>query len=869
MKKIIFTFWILVFSIGISYAKPIDVKTAQTVAYNFLKNRTNSVMFKGNFTLELEYTYSSAESNANSQQQSLNYFYLFNVVESGFVAVSADDIVEPILAYSDEGKIAFTKINQSTAKWFQGYADQIRFAIVNNLEATEEIKTSWDQLLYGNTQLIRRGSVSPLISTKWDQSPYYNDLCPYDKTYKERTVTGCVATAMAQVLKYWNYPKEGSGFYSYNHGRYGTLSSSFGSHTYDYSKMPNSTNSANSEVAQLMYDCGISVEMDYNVSSQGGSGAYVISSGSRVQNCTEYALKTYFNFPSTLSGKERRGYTDVNWLNMIKADLDAGQPIIYAGYGTGGGHCFVADGYDNNNYIHFNWGWGGSSDGYFQINALNPGSLGSGGGAGGFNSGQQAIFGVKPPATSLNYELTHNTSMTISPTTIDYGSSFSVSANFTNNSNITFNGDYCAAVFDDNDNFIDYIEIKSGYSLQSGYKYTNNLVFSTTGILGMLPGKYWVGVYYRPTGGNWSIIKGTFLYSNYKSMTVTNNNSIALYSDMTTTPINNFTKGSSGSVSVNIINNSASTFTGKYNVSLYNLDGSFAQSLGMLTETNGLPAGYVYKNALTFTADTIKVEPGTYLLATLHIWDGNTNWELTGTGNYQNPIFIDVVAPPLQPDKYEINDNASVAYALSLNFSGNNANVNTIGSNCHTGEDYDFYKINLPAGYNYSLSPRVHDAFNAGNGNSYTLDALFSYSLDNGSTWSDAYDDVMPTAISTAGQKTIIFKVAPFFSGNSGTYLLEIPMTRSSNAGVDKLSDLKLKIYPNPTKETITISNDLGINLTEVIISDMQGRTIYKESVSGNSISASINTKNLAKGFYTISAIDSEKKTYTQKLIKE
>jgi hypothetical protein len=861
MKKIIFTFWILVFSIGISYAKPIDVKTAQTVAYNFLKNRTNSVMFKGNFTLELEYTYSSAESNANSQQQSLNYFYLFNVVESGFVAVSADDIVEPILAYSDEGKIAFSKINQSTAKWFQGYADQIRFAIINNLEATEEIKTSWDQLLYGNTQLIRRGSVTPLMSTKWNQSPYYNDLCPYDNTYQEKTVTGCVATAMAQVMKYWNYPETGTGFYSYNHPRYGTLSANFGNTTYQWSSMPNKVSNSNNAVATLMYHCGVSINMNYNVSAKGGSGAQTLDVVS--------SLKTYFGYPASVEGKYRSSYSESQWKTLLKSDLDAGRPIQYAGTGGGGGHSFVCDGYDNNDFFHFNWGWGGNSDGYFSLNSLNPGSLGTGGGTGGFNSNQRAIIGIKPPPSAIKYDLTLNTSMTISPTTIDYGSSFSVSANFTNNSNITFNGDYCAAVFDDNDNFIDYIETKTGYSLQSGYKYTNNLVFSTTGILGMLPGKYWVGVYYRPTGGNWSIIKGTFLYSNYKSMTVTNNNSIALYSDMTTTPINNFTKGSSGSVSVNIINNSASTFTGKYNVSLYNLDGSFAQSLGMLTETNGLPAGYVYKNALTFTADTIKVEPGTYLLATLHIWDGNTNWELTGTGNYQNPIFIDVVAPPLQPDKYEINDNASVAYALSLNFSGNNANVNTIGSNCHTGEDYDFYKINLPAGYNYSLSPRVHDAFNAGNGNSYTLDALFSYSLDNGSTWSDAYDDVMPTAISTAGQKTIIFKVAPFFSGNSGTYLLEIPMTRSSNAGVDKLSDLKLKIYPNPTKETITISNDLGIILTEVIISDMQGRTVYKESISGNSISASINTKNLAKGFYTISAIDSEKKTYTQKLIKE
>jgi hypothetical protein len=865
MKKILRKFCavVLLFAlVHIIQAKPIDKNTAERTAYNFLKTRTVSEAFAGELKLTLVHTFASQEVQGNAAAEPLNYFYVFSANQAGFIAISADDVVLPVLAYSDEGVFDPNTMHSSIQKWFQGYADQIRYAIINKLEATEEIQTQWNDLLAGNQPLTRRGSVAPLISVKWDQSPYVNDLCPYDNFYKKRAITGCVATAMAQVLKYWQYPATGTGFHSYSHSNYGTISSSFGSHTYNYSNMPQYVNSSNNDVAQLMFDCGVSVEMGYSVSS---SGAYVISSRSPVTHCTEYALKTYFGYPSTLSGKQRQNYSDVNWINLIKTDLDAGQPVIYAGFGGGSGHCFVADGYDNNNYLHFNWGWGGDYDGYFQINSLNPSGVGSGGGTGSYNSGQQAIVGVRPPGSSLKYDLTLNTSMTISPTSIGYGGAFSVSANFTNNSNTTFSGDYGAAVFDDNDNFIDFIEIKSGYTLQSGYKYTNDLVFSTTGMLKMLPGKYWVGVYYRPTGGNWSIIKGTFFYSNYKSMTVTNTNPIALYSDLVVSPDLWFTQGQPGTASVNIINNSTSTFKGKYAVTLYNLDGTYAQNLAVIDETSGLPAGYVYKNPLSFSADTIKVEPGTYLLATLHLPDGSSSWQLTGTGNYQNPIFVDVIAPPIAADIYEVNDNASVSYGLSMSFSGNNATVSTPGSNCHTGSDYDFYKITLPAGYNYTLNPRVHDNFNSANGKSYTLDALFSYSLDGGATWSDAFDDVMPSSIVTAGGKTIILKVAPYFSGQTGTYLLEMPVSRTSTLSAKGHGTHEINIYPNPTKDIVYIEGD-GINMSEISVTDIQGRLVAKYSPEGNNHKMYVT--NLQTGIYFVT-VSTDKGVITQKIIKE
>ncbi len=289
------------------------------------------------------------------------------------------------------------------AKWLEGYKNEIRFIITNNILQTTEIANDWSSLINGinyGGSLGKKAGVTPLCQTTWDQSPYYNALCPYDNSASERTVTGCVATAMAQVMKFWNFPATGTGYHSYNHDTYGTLSANFGSSTYNWTSMPNNVSSNNSAVATLMYHCGVSVDMNYGVGSTGGSGAYVISNASPVTNCTEYALKNYFGYKSTLQGVEKDNYTQTQWVNLMKTELDAGRPVIYAGFGSGGGHCFVNDGYDINSFFHFNWGWSGSYNGFFVITALNPGGVGTGGGTGGFNNNHQAVIGIEPSSGS-------------------------------------------------------------------------------------------------------------------------------------------------------------------------------------------------------------------------------------------------------------------------------------------------------------------------------------------------------------------------------------------------------------------------------------------------------------------------------------
>ncbi|MCX6226583.1 MAG: thiol protease/hemagglutinin PrtT [Bacteroidia bacterium] len=844
MKRLI-TLLVLVFIFGLTYGKRVSEYSAKIVGQTFLTNATNLTAFKTVANLQLVYTANSKSIDPLAPDQPTNFFYVFNTGSIGFVIVAGDDNATPILGYSHQGTFEPDNLPQNVAKWLEGYKSEIRYIIENNIQATDEISEEWENLsknIYPYTSATGVSGVNPLMQTLWNQAPFYNDLCP------DGSVTGCVATAMAQIMKYWNYPATGSGFHSYNHEAYGTLSANFGSTTYQWSSMPNSVNSSNTAVATLMYQVGVSVDMSY---SPEVSGAYVISAQSPVINCSEYALKTYFGYKGTLQGVQRVNYNQAQWISLLKTELNARRPVLYAGFGSGGGHCFVADGFDNNDYIHFNWGWGGYYDGFFQINALNPSGTGTGGGSGGYNSGHQAVIGIEPPTENQTYNLALYDYVTPSASSISYGQSLTVSTNIANYGSNTFNGDYTAAIFDNQYNFVDFVQILSGYSLSGGNAYMNNLVFSTTGLYSMLPGIYHVEIFYRPTGKNWYAVANSGNYSNLVQLTVTYSNDIELYSAMTVTPGTTLTKGQPASVNLNIVNRGSGTFIGKYGIGLYTLDGNLAQTIGILNEINGLPSGYTYLAPyLTFTTSSITVEPGTYLLAVQHN-PNDTGWKLTGSTNYQNPIKVTVVAPTLLPDIYEENNSVGQAYNLPISFAGNNASKNTNGSNCHITSDNDFYKVVLPSGFNYTITPRIHDSYNSGNGNIYTLDGLFSYSTD-GTGWSSAYDDVMSGNIALKGGGTVYFHVAPYFAGETGTYLLDLALTRTSASGIaeEEINNL-IKVYPNPVKDYLTIDlNEFNGILNQINLFNIHGQIVVSKKSNMQETTFNLMLNSLSDGIY-------------------
>ena len=368
-------------------AERVDPETARQVASTFVNN--NGVK--------------SAQLTDLSKAAGFSNLYIFNAAQ-GFVVMAADDCVQPILGYSLTGRFVAENMPTNVSGWLQGYNDEIQFAIDNQMKASTEAAQLWTDLKNGDSKAGRATIVvDALIQSTWDQDPGYNDLCPYDSNAGELTVTGCVATAMAQIMRFWEFPSHGTGSHSYTpdtHSEYGTQSVNYANATYDWAAMPLHSNSA--EVAKLMYHCGIAVDMDYDVAANGGSGAY--------SSDIPYALRTYFYYKTSASYKSKSSYSSTNWNNLIKTELNAGRPVEYNGSGSGGGHAFVCDGYDNSNYFHFNWGWSGSNDGFYSLSNLTPGSGGSGGGSYSFTNSQTAVIGIQPrdcaTSTPSNFSVT-------------------------------------------------------------------------------------------------------------------------------------------------------------------------------------------------------------------------------------------------------------------------------------------------------------------------------------------------------------------------------------------------------------------------------------------------------------------------------
>jgi hypothetical protein len=509
-----------------------------------------------------------------------------------------------------------------------------------------------------------------------------------------------------------------------------------------------------------------------------------------------------------------------------------------------------------------NWGWGGYADGFFLINALNPGSGGTGSGAGTYNNGQQAVIGIQPPTGSTNYDMSLYVNVTANPNPISYGQGFTVHTDIANWGTSTFNGDYCAAIFDDSYNFVEYVSVLSGYSLAANQHYTSGLNFTNSGMISVLPGSYYIGVFYRPTGGDW-VMANDESYSNMISFNVYYSNDIELYQDMEIDCGTNISQNSPFTVTLDIVNDGSSTFNGDFDVSLYSTDGNFAETVQTLTGAS-LESGYFYDD-LEFTTDGISVAPGTYLMAVMHKTTGGS-WELTGSSYYSNPVYVTIQAATISADIYENNNIQNSAYSLPLNFTSNTASVGTSGSNAHIGSDEDFYKITLSPGFNYTISARIHDSYNSGNGQTYTCDMSWLYL--SGSNWSDTYDDVMPSNIILNNGGTVYFHIAPYFIGQTGSYLLDIDVSRVATAIEDVESNENLSVFPNPASEILNIQVENNTKVTNVQITDIVGKQVLQiDNPTFNDRQIVIPIKQLQFGTYLL-LIQTDEKTWQHKFIK-
>jgi Peptidase C10 family/Secretion system C-terminal sorting domain/Spi protease inhibitor len=335
--------------LSILFAKPISVDQAEGVALNMFPQKT------------IEYC-----------KKTSNNLYLTTFHHGGFVLSSADDGFPAILAYSENAPVG--QNNPAFRDYCKQYNNEIR-----SLKSSERAAhPDWASAATGSlNKSLPTAAVQPLITSTWNQSPYYNDNFPYfilPGYSTKKPYVGCVAVVMGQLMNYYEHPQKGFGKRWYYSETTDSLLEAWHDTTYyDYENMPDSLCTRDGvltayadqvrDVALFLYQSAVAVEMD--LQPDGSSAAY---------EDMMYALTSHYDYGIEMIQREKADTTELAWKNMIKQELDAGRPLPYRGQGDGGGHAFLLDGYQTttNTYFHFNWGWGGYYDGWFLLSALNP-----------------------------------------------------------------------------------------------------------------------------------------------------------------------------------------------------------------------------------------------------------------------------------------------------------------------------------------------------------------------------------------------------------------------------------------------------------------------------------------------------------------
>ncbi len=418
-----FTLLALTFVWTALLAEPVGKESARETARLFLQE-------KGVTMQTSTPTHRVARKKAAEKNNS--YYYVFNAGnDKGYVIVSGDDRTEEILGYVDHGSFREKDIPDNMRAWLQGYADQIQYMDDHNIKGTSP------QQRLAARRCIRstKHAVPVIMTTTWNQGDPYNSKCP--KYYKEDGTTdqpasGCVATALAQVMNFYKYPPRIrkaipsiTNTYTLANGTKKTVTTKairIGTKI-DWANMADNydgdeTTEQKDAVGNLMYYVGQAVGMGYGASSGAGFGNNIAN-----------AMTTYFGYDDGAYMAYRDQYSIEGWFNLIYEEIAKGYPVGFAAWSTGGGHSFVLDGFDGESLFHLNWGWGGGSDGWFLLSVLNPGDnsgIGASTSSDGYSLGQTALMNLRLPD---NVKAEPTASLTINDVKID---GTSISGNYIN-----------------------------------------------------------------------------------------------------------------------------------------------------------------------------------------------------------------------------------------------------------------------------------------------------------------------------------------------------------------------------------------------------------------------------------------------------
>lgn len=482
----LFAFLVAMLTVLPALAQEVDEATAQERALRFLqRSASRSSRSQGGqaSALSIKLAHTSTGDKGNN-------YYAFNVGNNeGFIIMSAEERAVEVLGYADEGTFDYAAIPANLKWWLSEYDKQIAAVRQSESALTRAASSA------GSDKV----DISPLITTKWNQTPPYNSKIPViDERFSGYNgfATGCVATAIAQIMKYYGNQLSGKGSKSYQKAwsvdgqvRELTFEADFEHTAYDWDNMLDVYTGSESQaeidaVATLMYHVGVACNMDYGLLSTGGSGAST--------SYAPIALTSYFNFDKSAYREDRSLYTNQEWEDLVYSELSQKRPVLYSGFSTtGGGHAFVCAGYRaSDNHFFINWGWGGMCDGYYVLTAtpyeipLQPSESGAGGAGYGasYTEYQDIVKNLIPDAGGDYLTRVYNSEgYTIDRETAKNGESLTISGGFFNGSivkkRITF-GVRLTNVHTGETYYSESyknVDLEPRYGFMSYYFYLNNL----------------------------------------------------------------------------------------------------------------------------------------------------------------------------------------------------------------------------------------------------------------------------------------------------------------------------------------------------------------------------------------------------------
>ena len=830
----------LILGVGMLNANPVGVSKAKMVGQQFAQTRFET----GSAELSLVYTATSDRGDA--------CFYVFNVGSEGSIVVSADDYYRPVIGFSIGGTL---DLNNRELAYYLGTIQANRS---NHVVGTADpmVAAEWERVLSTGELISRNGGRARtfLVQTKWNQDYPYNKFCPtHPNGPGGHVYAGCVATAMSQVMKFWNHPLHGQGSHNGLHGG----SANFGATTYDWENMPVSISSSSpmeqqDAVATLMYHCGVAVDMQW---APDGSGAFSYEVPGRISQ--------YFHYTSASTFQYRTSFSAANWANKVKESIDMGWPLYYSGQSSDGGHAFVVDGYDDNDFYHFNYGWSGSGDDWFTFETNE------------FNSQDGAIFNFVPEEV-YNTTAQAPTALTVTP-----GDNNALTATLTwTNPSKTLNTSNLTSidrivVMRDNEiagtvenptpgasvTFVDNEVPRFDSFIYKVYAVTNGNhgKIVTSGTVNFGPVCNWSMIVSSSEMVGW---RGGFV-SIYNGAGTLVRTVTTTSSNVTTVPIEvplghlsfGWTSPTTGSINTMtiIIKNSngdqVHTYTGPQ------------LEEGIFFETNN-GCGNAMGTQVPSNLHAVRLEDDEYSINVS--WDGVTE---TGYGYniYRDGLLYRTIPSATSFVDENVDLGGHCYYATFLSYGGENDGASnescaTAGEGCDPATNLDYETTG--ASFKIKLKwekPEVAEG----------LSAFFVYRRSEGnSNWkmikiaganATSYTD---NSLNTEGH--YYYKVVAYYQGiecnsapanwihDENQYYLHVYW---SPTAVDEFDEGRMSLYPNPTKDSFTVE---GEGLQSVSVYNTIGQQVYNGRCEGNTVV--INLGDVETGVYMVkvTTIDGE-----------